>query len=116
MGKRKKSVYEIVSAELQKLKEKLRDCRELTVVWTPKFQSSVHGEVKGTTIYIYEEDPKRALHTLRHEFIEYYIYKEIIKPLVSWINLQKCFIEDLLYIKKERVVENLLDLIWNREQ
>ena len=56
MGKRKKSVYEIVSAELQRLKEKLRDCQELTVVWTPKFQSSVHGEVKDTTIYIYEED------------------------------------------------------------
>jgi len=111
MRKRKKLVYEIVSAELQRLKEKLWVCRELTLMWIPNPQSDKHGEVKGTIIYIYDEDLESALHTLRHEFIDYYVTKEVIEPLIKYINMQKNLIEDLIYERKEKVAENTLTLL-----
>ena len=104
-------VHEILKVELEKLKDQTRACQELTLRWAPNPQFDRHGEIKGTTIYIYDENPEEALHTLRHEFIDYYICKEIIQPLVKWINMQKSLIEDLIYARKENLVKVLLTLL-----
>jgi len=56
--------------ELASLKKKFQMAHELTLGWVPN-NGSKSGEVIGTTIRIYELDQKKALETLRHEFIEY---------------------------------------------
>jgi len=67
--------------------------------------------VKGDLIHIYDEHEERALLTLKHEFIDYHITKEIVEPLIKYINMQKCLIEDLVYSRKERLVKRILRLL-----
>ena len=84
---------------------------ELSVRWVPNSSSDRHGEVRGTVIYVYDDCEDRALLTLKHEFIDYHISKEVIEPLIKYINVQKCMIEDLIYNRKERLVKGLLKLL-----
>jgi len=79
----RRSVEAVLEAELERLKaESGLDC-ELKVRRTPNPSSGRHGEVKGKTIFIYDESLERGVQTLKHEFIDYYICKEIIQPLVK---------------------------------
>ena len=107
----RRSVEAVLEAELERLKaESGLDC-ELKVRWIPNPGYGRHGEVKGKTIFIYDESFDRALTTLKHEFIEYHINKELLEPLVKLINVQKCIIEDLIYSRKERLVKGLIKLL-----
>jgi len=110
-GNLKAVVSSALSEELDRLKRETGACHELTVRWVPNPRSDRHGEVKGTVVYVYDEEPEEALLTLKHEFVDYYVSKEIVKPLVKWINMEKCLIEDLIYKRKERVVEGLLKIL-----
>ena len=105
-------------AILRRLEEELRQLKvetglgyELSVKWTPNPDSDRHGEVKGTVTYIYDDCEDRALLTLKHEFLDYHISKEVIEPLIKYINVQKCLIEDLVYSRKERLVRRFLKLL-----
>jgi len=84
---------------------------ELSVRWVPDPGSDRHGEVKGNVVYIYDGSEERALLTLKHEFIDYCVSREIVEPLVKWINMEKRLIEDLIYKRKERVIEGLLKIL-----
>lgn len=97
--------------ELERLKVESGMGCELSVRWVPNPGSDRHGEVKGSVIYVYDEDEERAFLTLKHEFIEYHISKEVVKPLIKLINIQKCVIEDLIYSRKERLVKGILKLL-----
>lgn len=97
--------------ELERLKRESGLGHDLEVRWIPNPNSDRHGEVKGGVIRIYDEDEERALLTLKHEFIDYHISKEIVEPLVKYINMQKCLIEDLVYGRKERLVKRVLKLL-----
>jgi len=97
--------------ELERLKGESGLGHKLRVRWVPNLNSDRHGEVKGDVIYIYDEREERALLTLKHEFIDYHINKEVIEPLIKYINMQKCLIEDLIYSRKERLVERILRLL-----
>jgi hypothetical protein len=99
----------ILERELQDLQIQSRLAPNLKVVWTPNNNHHLSGEVKGTTIYIYESDKTKAINTLRHEFIDYCISKPI-EPYKDLVNL---FIKERnqqAYKQKERVVEGLLRL------
>jgi len=98
-------------AELETLRVESGIGYELSVKWVPNPSSDRHGEVKGTVIYIYDGCEDRALLTLKHEFIDYHISKEVIEPLINYINVQKCMIEDLIYKRKERLVKSFLKLL-----
>jgi len=100
-----------LQALLEVLKVNMGMGYELTVKWVPKPDSDRRGEVKGTVIYVYDECEESALETLKHEFMEYHINKEIIQPLVKFINIQKCVIEDLIYSRKERLIERFLKFL-----
>jgi hypothetical protein len=67
--------------------------------------------VKGNVVYVYDEDEERALLTLKHEFIDYHINSDVVEPLIKYINMQKCLIEDLIYGRKERLVKRFLKLL-----
>lgn len=108
---RRPSVEARLENELERLKRESGLGHDLGVRWIPNPNSDRHGEVKGGVIHIYDEDEERALLTLKHEFIDYHISKEIIEPLVKYINMQKCLIEDLVYSRKERLVKRILRLL-----
>ena len=75
--------------------------------YTPKKGNSS----KNIGMFLYDEHEERALLTLKHEFIDYHITKEIVEPLIKYINMQKCLIEDLVYSRKERLVKRILRLL-----
>ncbi|MEM1570330.1 MAG: hypothetical protein QXL27_09115 [Candidatus Bathyarchaeia archaeon] len=83
---------------------------ELKVVWIPNGDSKLSGEVKGETIYIYEEDFEKALETLKHEFIDYAISK-VIEPYRDVTNKLLMLINEGAYGRKERVIESLSKLL-----
>lgn len=82
---------------------------ELKVVWLPN-NLKLSGEVKGGTIYVYDEEERLALETLKHEFIDYAIsnviepYKEVTNKLIMLINEEA-------YKRKEKLVETLGELV-----
>lgn len=100
-----------LESELERLKIDSGMGYELSVRWVPNPDSDMHGEVKGTVIYVYDDSEDRALLTLKHEFLDYHISKDVIEPLIKYINVQKCMIEDLIYNRKERLVKSFLKLL-----
>ncbi len=96
--------------ELKRLQETLNQCHHLNVVWTPKRESSLDGEVKGDTIYIYSLSFNGAMKTLRHEFLDYTVsqciepYRQVTNSFVALLNKQA-------YERKEKLVEALASLL-----
>ena len=105
------SVEARLEEELERLKVETGLGCELSVKWAPNPDSDRHGEVLGTVIYVYDLCEDRAVLTLKHEFLDYHITKEVIDPLVKFINIEKCLIEDLVYDRKERLVKRFLKLL-----
>jgi len=92
--------------ELERLRGMMSLGSELELSWHPDEGSDRHGEVKGNLIRIYDSDREEALKTLRHEFIDHVITREVIAPLIELINMQKKLIESMVYERKERIVES----------
>jgi len=99
-----------LEAEVERLKSLLGMGLELKVVWKPSYVGTLSGEVKNNLIYVYEVDEKKAVETLRHEFLDYCIsqaiqpYKEVTNRLIHMIN-------DAAYRRKEKIVEALVKLL-----
>ncbi|MGD0496752.1 MAG: hypothetical protein ABSB28_12075 [Candidatus Bathyarchaeia archaeon] len=106
-------VQGVLAKQLVKLKT-LIPCDEVTAVrWKPQVGSSLSGEVAEGIIYVYDEDLRDALETLRHEYLDCILTRKIINPLTAIVNL---FIEDKtreVYRQKERVVDALSKLLKN---
>ena len=98
-----------LEAELEQLKRLSGLGLELKVLWKPSPDGMLSGEVQNSLLYVYEVDEKKAVVTLRHEFLDYCVsqaiqpYKEVTNRLIRMIN------EDA-YQKKERIVEALVKL------
>ena len=60
------AVQNELESELERLKRILKLGYELKVMWIPKNDSKLAGEVRGDHIYIYDEDVEVALETLKH--------------------------------------------------
>jgi len=99
-----------LTEELRKLQRLLNHGHNLKVVWTPRKDSTLDGEVRGSIIHIYNETLDEGLKTLRHEFLDYIIsgaiepYKEVTNSLIALLNKQA-------YGRKEKLVENLANLL-----
>lgn len=61
----------VLDDELQRMHCQLWLDVALTVCCCPNPQSQLAGEVKGSTIYIYDQDREHAIATLRHEVVDY---------------------------------------------
>jgi hypothetical protein len=103
-------VWKKLEGELERLKRLLGIGYELKVVWLPENNSKLSGEVKGETIYIYEEDYDKAIETLRHEFIDYAV-SQIIEPYKQVANMLIAMINEDAYKRKEKLVERLRKLV-----
>jgi hypothetical protein len=99
----------LLKQELAHLKSRFKLGQELRLQWTPN-SGPKSGEVNGTTICIYEADPTKALDTLRHEFIEYLLTRDLVAPYKRLINKLISLFEEEMYDRKEKLVERLLEL------
>jgi len=100
----------ILERELERLKHTLQMGYELKVVWIPGNDSKLAGEVKGDTIFIYEETEGEALETLRHEFLDYAISK-VVEPYKEVTNKLIALVNEEAYRRKENLLEILSELI-----
>jgi len=101
----------LLEEELESLKKLTGMGSYLRLIWIPLEEPDKHGEVKGDAIIIYDKDEEVAFRTLRHEFFDHLIVKEIVDPLVKYINIQKSLIDKLIYDRKEVIVEKIVDLL-----
>jgi hypothetical protein len=99
-----------LSKELERLKRKLGLGYELIVEWLPGGKLEICGEVKENAILIYEVDEKKALETLKHEFLDYLVSK-CVEPYEKVANLLIKMVNDEGYARKERLVEVLKKLV-----
>jgi len=104
------SVQRLLEEELEKLKNRSGYRVDLKVLWIPKAESRLSGEVREGVIYIYEPEADKALEALRHEFIDFMVsraiepYREVANKLMELLN-------QMLYRRKEEVVEAILKLL-----
>jgi hypothetical protein len=98
-----------LQTELARLKKSFQMGQDLKLQWMPN-NGPKSGEVAGTTIRIYEADQEKALDTLRHEFIEYLLTRDLVAPYKRLINKLISLFEEEMYARKERLVERLGEL------
>ena len=110
-GSTKQGTQRRLEKELRRLKRGLNAGYNLRVRWIPDGESKLAGEVRGSVIYVYEKDEGKAVETLKHEFIDHHISREVVGPLVEYVNIQKSLIESLIYRRKEELVEGLSKLL-----
>jgi len=108
-SKNHEDVLRRLQTELNHLKQKFQTGQELKLQWMPN-NGPKSGEVSGTAIRIYEADPTKALDTLRHEFIEYLLARELVAPYKRLINKLISLFEEEMYDRKEKLVERLRQL------
>ena len=96
--------------ELLSLKQKLDMGHELSVKWVPAVTGKLSGEVKGECIFVYEVDEKKALETLKHEFLDYVLSK-VAEPYQRIANRLIELTNEETYKRKEKLVECLCKLL-----
>jgi len=99
-----------LTEELKRLQNLLSDGHELKVIWTPKQNYDLDGEVKGNTIHIYSESLEQALKTLHHEFLDV-MMSEIIEPYKQVANSLVLIVNKQAYGRKEKLLEKLANLL-----
>lgn len=95
-----------LGTELSHLKSKFQMGQELRLEWIPN-NGPKSGEVTGTTIRIYETDSMKAMDTLRHEFVEYLLTRDLVAPYKRMINKLISLFEEEMYDRKEKLVQRL---------
>jgi hypothetical protein len=109
------SGQELLEKELHNLQRRTGIGYELEVKWLPN-QSEYHDErrlaeeVRGNTIMIYTENPRKAVELLRHGFLEWLMNRHT-KPYRQMINKLITLFEDLQYENKEITIEVLEKLL-----
>jgi hypothetical protein len=96
--------------ELSRLARQSENGSNLDVVWIPRSDSTKEGEVVGTTIFVYSQDPREAIKTLRHEFVDYLLCKAI-EPYQELANALLSVLSKKAYRKKEQIVESILKIL-----
>jgi len=73
----------------------------------PEFQD-ISGEVIGDILFIYiTDDFKRAMHTLHHEFFEWFINARFVKGYDYLVHVYHDVITRMVYNDKEEGIERL---------
>jgi hypothetical protein len=76
----------------------------LVVVWKPDSSASVHGEIRGNAVFVYDEDEEEAWATFVHEVVEF----KLQKLTRVYRTMANCLIEGyekLAYQEKEDFIE-----------
>lgn len=88
---------------------------ELKVKWLPSESAHHEGrrlaeKVQGDSIFVYAENPKKAIELLHHGFLEW-LLNQHTKPYRQLINKFIALFEDVQYENKERTIETLEKLL-----
>jgi hypothetical protein len=101
--------------ELDWLKKKAKLGYELRVIWLPGYNAKLSGEVKGSTVYIYDDTEDKAIETLRHEFMDYVISK-VIEPYKLVANKLIELMNEEAYKRKEKIIGALARLLSDKDE
>lgn len=115
---------EELNKELKRLQLKYKVGFECAVDWQPTevfLRPRIHrpdgkrliinGEWKGNRLIIYENvDLNKALHTLRHEYIERMLINDLVDPYVILANSIQNVFRTLAYKSQEELIERLTRL------
>jgi len=113
------SIERDLEEELKRLVDKFGFGRELSIVWLPATEGlaemfgekkELSGEVVGTKIVIYEHFLHRALRTLDHEFFEYILHKNLVRPYANLLEGMERAFQKTIYENKEAFIEVLCDM------
>ena len=96
-------------AELEDLKRITGLGSGLSLIWAPDSLNPLSGEVKSSTMYIYDIIERKALDTLHHEFLDYCV-SEAIQPYREVANILMKLLNEYAYKRKEEIVEGLRKL------
>ena len=91
--------------------------RGWTLVWEPDETQPKRGQILPNvkTIIVYDEEPEAAIETLIHEVLEIKLrpmlkpYRTLVNSLITWADSQ-------VYHEKERVIEDILQLVKFNEE
>jgi hypothetical protein len=72
----------------------------LRVLWTPREDMTIHGEIKEGVILIYDSSEKEVIETFEHEVYEYK-FKEVTRPYRMMVNSLIDILEKETYARKE---------------
>jgi hypothetical protein len=98
-----------LNQKLEGLKQAFEQGKELDVIWLPKTDSPLDGEIIGKKVYIYSLNYQEAEKTLSHEYIEYALKENFSKPYINLVNkLIKSFSMEN-YEKQEKIIEKLVE-------
>jgi hypothetical protein len=111
MGEEGQSVCVELERELRRVQSLTGLNSSLKVDWVPNGSREVHGEVRGDIIYVYDEGVEEAVQTLKHEFIDYCITREVVTPLVDLVNALIKSRETEAYRRKEKLADLFSSLI-----
>lgn len=91
--------------------------QSLLIKWEPNkvkkssYGGLLSGEVVGNTIHIYESNEEKALETLKHEVVDYYVKNKLVNRMEDIINGLIGIIDKEVYRNKEEVVETLCQIL-----
>lgn len=111
IGEEGQDVRVELERELRRLQSLTGLNNSLKVDWIPDGSREVHGEVRGDIIYIYDRSVEEAVRTLKHEFIDYCITREVVTPFVDLVNALIKSREAEVYRRKEKLVDLFSSLI-----
>ena len=103
--------HDKLTRELSRLVRRLGLSEQLEIKWVPGGRKDISGEVIGVTICIYEKALPRALETLKHEVIEYFLVKHHEEDYVTMINSLVAAFNQVMRKRREQLVERLSMII-----
>ena len=113
------SINKALNAELKRLVKKYGFGKELSVIWMPAADSGVEmfgerkelsGEVVGLKLVIYEHTLDQALKVLDHEFFEYVLHKNLVRPYQNLLEGMELAYQKTMYENKEAFIEVLVEM------
>jgi hypothetical protein len=102
-------------AQFALVQKQMQDCLNqlginLVVLWTPNESKSVHGEIKGNIIFLYDSEKAEAWSTFTHEITEYKL-QAVTRPYRILVNNLIEAVEKSIYAEKEQFIEFLPKMI-----
>jgi hypothetical protein len=82
----------------------------LNVRWQPDYSKSVHGEIKGNVIFLYDSEESEVWLTFTHEVTEYKL-QNVTRPYRLMINSLIEAFEKSVYAEKEQFIDFLPKMI-----
>ena len=99
-----RSLPDRLETGIDAIQKQMQDCLcqlgiNLVVVWKPDNSKSVHGEIKGNAVFLYDSEKSEAWSTFTHEVTEYKL-QAVTRPYRILINNLIEAVEKSIYAEK----------------